>query len=103
MPTIDELHELYVDACQASCSAVSNGEQAQECRDKFCPNYSSYLLTGATIPGSTPSLVSNEQKEVTNFCATWMINLIQELGWYRRIRLNLKECACAASKDCLVK
>lgn len=103
VPTMDELQELYIDACQASCAVVSNDEQAQECREKFCPNYSSYLLTGTTIPGSLPSLVSSQQKEVAEFCATWMINLLQELGWRRRIHLNMKECACAASKECLVK
>jgi hypothetical protein len=82
---------------------VSNSEEAQECRDKFCPNYSSYLLTGVTIPNSSPSLASSHHKEVAEFCATWMIYLIQELGWQRRNRLNLKECTCAAGKDCLVK
>jgi hypothetical protein len=102
-PTMNELEEIYVDTCQASCGLVTNEEQAQECREKFCPNYSSYLLTGVTIPGSSPSLASNHGKEVSEFCAMWMVNLINELGWHRRIRLNLKECICAAGKDCLVK
>jgi hypothetical protein len=100
---MDELQELYVDTCQSSCGLVTNDEQAQDCREKFCPNYSSYLLTGVTIPGSSPSLASNHGKEVAEFCAMWMINLLNELGWYRRIHLNLKECVCAAGKDCLVK
>ena len=100
---MDEVQELYSEACQASCALVTNEEQAQECREKFCPNYSTYLLTGLTIPGSTPSLASSQPKEVAEFCAMWMINLINELGWHRRIRLNLKECVCAAGKDCLVK
>jgi len=55
------------------------------------------------MESSIPSLVSTHHKEVAEFCATWMLNLIKELGWHRRIRLNLKECACAAGKDCLVK
>ena len=32
-----------------------------------------------------------------------MVHLIEQLGWQSRIRLNLKECNCAAGKDCLVK
>ena len=102
-PVAEELQEIYVDTCQSSCSLVSNNEEAQECREKFCPNYASYLLTGFTLPDSSPSIASSHRKEVADFCATWMIHLIQELGWQRRIRLNLKECTCAAGKDCLVK
>jgi hypothetical protein len=82
---------------------VQNDEEAKDCREKFCPNYASYLLTRVTIPGLSPSLVSSHRKEVAEFCAIWMINLIHELGWQRRIHLNLKECICAAGKDCLVK
>jgi hypothetical protein len=102
-PTIDEIQELYVDTCQSSCSLVKDNEEEQDCRERFCPNYASYLLTGVTIPGSSPSLASSHRKEVAEFCATWMINLINEIGWKRRIHLNLKECICAAGKDCLVK
>jgi hypothetical protein len=102
-PLTDELQELYIDTCQISCGLVSNNEEATECREKFCPNYASYLLTGFTNPDSSPSFVSSHHKEAADFCATWMIHLIEELGWRRRIHLNLKECTCAAGKDCLVK
>lgn len=102
-PLADERQEIYLDTCQSSCGTVSNHDQAQECREKFCPNYATYLLTGSTMPGSTPSLASTHRKEVSKFCATWMIQLIEELGWNARIHLNLKECICAAGKDCLVK
>ena len=102
-PSLTELEEIYVDTCQASCGLVSNDGQAQECREKFCPIYSSYLITGFTTPGASPSLVSDHGKEVAEFCSMWMINLINELGWHRRIRLNLNECICAAGNDCLVK
>ena len=102
-PNTNELEELYLDTCQASCGLVKSEEQAQECREKFCPNYSNYLMTGVPLADASPSLASNEGKEVREFCATWMLHLINELGWHRRIRLNLKECICAAGKDCLVK
>jgi len=99
----EELQELYVDTCQSSCSWVTNEGEAHDCREKFCPNYVSYLLTGASIPGSSPSLASSHRKEVTKFCAMWMLSLLDELGWQRRNHLNLKECICAAGKDCLLK
>ena len=60
-------------------------------------------MEGVTNDDLTPSHVSNNEKEVNDFCATWMIHLIQELGWQKRIHLNLKECNCAAGKTCLVK
>ncbi len=99
---MDELQELYIDTCQSSCILVKNDDDAQECREKFCPNYASYLLTGVTIPGSIPTRVSSHRKEVAEFCATWMLNLIDALGWQRRIHLKMKECICAAGTDCLV-
>ncbi len=99
----DQLQEIYVDTCQASCGLVNHHDEADECREKFCPNYSSYLLTGFTLPDSSPSFVSSQHKEVADFCATWMIHLLEELGWQRRIHLHLKECTCAGNKDCLVK
>jgi len=102
-PTADELQEIYVDTCQSSCSYVKSDEQEQDCREKFCPNYVSYLLTGVPVQDSSPTLVSSHRKEVAEFCAMWMINLIDELGWQRRIHLNLKECACAAGNHCIVK
>ena len=101
-PTFDDLQEIYVDTCQSSCNLVKDNDEAQDCRDKFCPNYASYLLTGVTNPNSPPSLASSHQKEVQKFCAMWMVHLIEELGWQRRIHLNLKECNCAAGKDCMV-
>jgi hypothetical protein len=82
---------------------VQNDEEAKDCREKFCPNYASYLLTGVAIPGSPPTRASSRQREVAEFCATWMINLIDALGWQRRIHLNMKQCICAAGKNCLVK
>ena len=99
----EELQEIYVDTCQFSCGLVNNDDEAHECREKFCPNYTSYLLTGVTNPDASPSFVSSHQKEVAEFCATWMVHLINEIGWQRRIHLNLKECNCAAGKNCLVK
>ena len=102
-PAADELHEIYVGTCQLSCSLVTNKNEAHECREDFCPNYVSYLLTGSTIPGSSASLASSRNKEVAKFCAAWMIHLIEELGWQRRVRLNLRQCTCAAGNDCLVK
>ncbi|CAF0890146.1 unnamed protein product [Adineta steineri] len=101
-PVNGDLQEIYFDTCQESCDVVKNDEDIQGCREKFCPNYVSYILTGLTVPGASPSLVSSHRKQVADFCATWMVHLIQELGWQRRNRLNLKECACAAGKDCLV-
>ena len=101
-PNFDELQEIYLDTCQSSCGIVNSNDHGQECREKFCPNYASYLLTGLTLPGAQPSFVSEHRKEAGEFCATWMLNLIEQLGWHSRIRLNMKECACAAGKDCLV-
>ncbi|CAF0907734.1 unnamed protein product [Rotaria sordida] len=103
VPATDELQEIYVDACQLSCGLVNNNHEADGCREKFCPNYVNYLLTGFTIPDSPPSLASTNQKEVEKFCATWMLHLLEEFGWQRRIHLNLKDCTCAAGTDCLVK
>jgi len=101
--SMNELQEIYVDTCQSSCGVVNDHEETNDCREKFCPNYVSFVLTGATIPDSTPSLVSNNHKKVAEFCATWMVHLIEELGWQRRNHLNLKECNCAGGKDCVVK
>jgi hypothetical protein len=102
-PTFDELQDIYLDTCQSSCGLVEHNEEQEGCREKFCPNYVSYLLKGVTIPDSSPSFASSHPKEVAKFCAMWMINLINELGWQRRIHLNHKSCICAAGKDCLVK
>ncbi|CAF1049021.1 unnamed protein product [Rotaria sp. Silwood1] len=102
-PASDELQEIYVDTCQLSCGLVTNNHEADECRQKFCPNYVHYLLTGFTLSDSAPSIASNDKKEVAKFCATWMVHLLQELGWNRRIRLNLKECNCAGGTDCLIQ
>ncbi len=86
-----------------SCGFVSDHGEAQECRERFCPNYVDYLLTGYTAANTKPSLASTHHKEVAEFCATWLVHLIEQLGWQNRVRLNLKECICAAGKDCLVK
>ncbi len=102
-PSHDELHEIYLDTCQMSCGLVGNNDEAQECREKFCPKYVNYLLTGYIDRDSKPSLASSHRKEVAEFCATWLVHLIEQLGWQNRVRLNLKQCACAAGKDCLVK
>ncbi|CAF1215249.1 unnamed protein product [Rotaria sp. Silwood1] len=102
-PSIGERQEIYLDTCQMSCGSVSNHDEAEECREKFCPNYVSYLLTGLTDINSKPSLASTHHKEVVDFCATWIVRLIEQVGWKNRIQLNLNECICAAGKDCLVK
>ncbi|CAF1086607.1 unnamed protein product [Adineta steineri] len=102
-PSAEERHEIYLDTCQMSCGLVNNDEQAQECREKFCPNYVTYLLTGVSDPDAKPSLVSTHRKEVANFCATWILHLIEQFGWQYRFQLNQKECLCAAGKECLVK
>lgn len=102
-PSNDERQEIYLDTCQTSCGLVSNNDEAQECRQKFCPTYVNYLLAGYTDTDSKPSLASSHRKEVSEFCATWLVQLIEQFGWQYRVRLNLKECICAAGKDCLVK
>ncbi len=102
-PSNGEREEMYLDTCQSSCALVSNDDEAQECHDKFCPNYVNYLLTGYVDKDSKPSLASSHRKEAAEFCATWLVRLIEQLGWQNRVRLNLKECICAAGKDCLVK
>ncbi|CAM4865742.1 unnamed protein product [Rotaria socialis] len=101
-PTTEELQEIYYDTCQLSCGLVKDKQEASGCREKFCPNYVNYLLTGFTMPDSIPSLVSHHKNDVAKFCATWMVHLIKELGWQRRILLNLKQCNCAGGTDCLV-
>ncbi|UJR27146.1 hypothetical protein I4U23_008445 [Adineta vaga] len=100
-PAGDELQEIYFETCQESCSVVRNEEEANECREKFCPNYTNYLLTGLSMQGSTPSSATSHSKEAAEFCATWILHLIRELGWQRRIRLNNQDCTCAAGKNCL--
>ncbi len=102
-PSNDEREETYLDTCQISCGLVSNNEEAKECRENFCPNYVGYLLTGYTDKNAKPSLASTNRKEVAEFCATWLVHLIDQFGWQYRVRINLKECICAAGKDCLVK
>ncbi|CAF1073285.1 unnamed protein product [Rotaria magnacalcarata] len=99
-PTTEELQEIYYETCQLSCGSVTNKQEANECSENFCPNYVNYLLTGFTLPDSTPSLVSNHKNDVVKFCATWMVHLIEKLGWQRRILLNLKHCNCAGGTDC---
>ena len=102
-PTLDEQQEIYLETCQASCSLVSNAGQAEDCRDKFCPNYADYLLTGYANPKTPATLASTNSKEVADFCAIWLVHLLQQFGWQYRVRLRLRECICAAGKDCLVK
>lgn len=102
-PSLDGHHDIYLGTCQMSCGLVSKEYEANECRDKFCPNYVNYLLTGYTDRDYKPSLASTQSQEVAEFCATWLVYLIDHIGWEYRIRLNLKECVCAAGKDCLVK
>lgn len=82
---------------------VTDAEEADECRDKFCPNYVNYLLTGVTDANAKPTLASTNHKEVAEFCATWIVRLIENIGWQNRIPMNLNKCMCAAGKDCLVK
>ncbi|CAF0754520.1 unnamed protein product [Adineta ricciae] len=101
-PAGGELEEIYFETCQESCSVVKNEDEASECREKFCSSYTNYLLTGTTIPDSATSLATSHHKEAAEFCATWMLHLIQELGWQRRNRLNAKDCICAAGNDCFV-
>ncbi len=86
-----------------SCGIVNNNDEAQECREKFCPNYASYLTTGIADPNAKLSLASTHSKEVADFCATWLVHLLEQFGWHNRFRFHLKECICAAGKDCLVK
>ncbi|CAF1041692.1 unnamed protein product, partial [Adineta ricciae] len=95
-PSIEEVHEIYLGTCEISCGVVSNSAEGQECRDKFCPNYVSYLVTGIVDQDVKPSLASSHHKEVSNFCATWLVHLIEQFGWNYRFRLNMKECTCAA-------
>ncbi|UJR22147.1 hypothetical protein I4U23_025211 [Adineta vaga] len=102
-PSTEELQEIYFETCEISCGVVSNSDEAYECRQKFCPTYVNYLVTGVTDPDVKPSLASSHPKEVGDFCATWLIHLIEQFGWNYRFRLNMKECTCAAGKDCLVK
>ncbi len=102
-PSVDQRHEIYLDTCQMSCGIVNNNDEAHECREKFCPNYSLYLATGVADPDSKPSLASSHRKEVAEFCATWLVHLIEQFGWNFRFRFTLQECICAAGKDCLVK
>jgi hypothetical protein len=102
-PSTDERQEIYLDTCQISCGLVSNNDEAQECREKFCPNYVNYLLTGYTDIDAKPSLASSHQKEVAGFCATWLVHLLEQFNWNYRVRFNLKECMCAAGKNCLLK
>ena len=100
---MDKLHEIYVDTCQSSCEFVNDKVQADECREKFCPTYVSHLLTGVSDPNVKPSLASTEQREVVEFCATWMLRLLEEFNWRYHVRVNFDECVCAAGQDCLVK
>lgn len=102
-PSVEDRQEIYLDTCQASCGIVNNNDQAQECREKFCSTYVEYLVSGYVDPNAKPSLASTNSKEVAEFCATWLVHLIEQFGWQNRFRLNLKECICAAGKDCLVK
>jgi hypothetical protein len=102
-PTMEDHQDIYLGTCQMSCGLVSNNDQSTECREKFCPNYVNYLITGLIDADSKPSLVSTHRQEVAEFCATWLVHLIDQIGWRYRVRLNLKECVCAAGKDCLVK
>lgn len=100
-PNNDELQEIYLDTCQLSCDSVKNKQESSECRETFCPNYVNYLLTGYPLPNAKPTHVSTQNQEVAKFCAMWMIHLLEELGWQRRIRLRHNSCVCAASTDCL--
>lgn len=100
---MDERQLIYVDTCQTSCGLVSNNAEQEECRENFCPTYVHYLITGVAQVEIKPSLASTNQREVVDFCAMWVVHLIEQMGWQNRIKLNLKECVCAAGKDCLVK
>lgn len=81
---------------------VKNADEAHECRENFCSNYVEYLATGHVEKNVKPTLASTDQKQVEEFCATWLVHLIDQLGWQNRLRLNLRECVCAAGKDCLL-
>ena len=100
---MDKRHEIYVDTCQSSCEFVNDKAQAEECQEKFCPTYVTYLLTGVGDLNVKPSLASTEQREVVQFCAAWILRLLEELTWRYQIRVNFDECVCAAGQDCLVK
>ncbi|CAF0813989.1 unnamed protein product [Didymodactylos carnosus] len=101
-PTADERQAIYLETCQVSCDEIVTGSNTKDCNEQFCPNYVNYLMNGVTND-APPSSVSGDKKEVEQFCANWMIKLIESFGWRTRIRLNLKECMCAASKECYIK
>ncbi|CAF3225814.1 unnamed protein product [Rotaria socialis] len=102
-PSMNDRQELYLDTCQTSCGSVSSNDEAEACRENFCPNYVTYLLTGLVDEHAKPALASKDRKEVGEFCATWILHLIRQLGWQNRIHLDLNNCICAAGKDCFVK
>ncbi|CAF4536064.1 unnamed protein product, partial [Didymodactylos carnosus] len=101
-PTADERHTIYLETCQANCDEITTGSKRKECSGQFCPNYVNYLINGV-VNDVPPSSVSGDKKEVEQFCANWMVKLIDSFGWHARIHLNLKECMCAASTQCIVK
>ena len=102
-PSNDERQEIYLETCQASCHVVKNVDENKECRKHFCSNYVEYLTTGHVEKNVRPTLASTDRKEAEEFCATWLVHLIDQFGWQNRLRLNLKECVCAAGKECLLK
>lgn len=102
-PAGDERHEIYLETCRESCRMVSHADEATECRENFCPEYVEYLSTGHVDKDAKPTLASSHEKEVAEFCATWLVQLIDQFGWQNHVRLNLQDCVCAAGKNCLVK
>ncbi|CAF3865437.1 unnamed protein product [Rotaria magnacalcarata] len=101
-PSMNDRQEIYLDTCQISCGSVSSNDEAEACREKFCPNYVTYLMTGLVDEHMKPVLASNDPKEVGEFCASWILHLIHQFGWQNRINLDLNDCICAAGKDCFI-
>lgn len=100
MPNAEDIREIYISTCQMTCHVVSDDIENENCRGKFCPTYVTDLLDGVIHDKTTRYHVSTDTKEVNEFCAQWMVELVKELGWEHRIYLNLKTCRCAASRSC---
>ena len=101
--SVEKFQKVYLLTCQSSCDSVVQRDEARQCREQFCPTYVKYLMTGDAASNSTLTVVSSDRREIAQFCATWIIHLLEQFDWQHRARLHLHECLCAAGKDCLVK
>ena len=100
MPNMDDFRDVYLNTCQYSCHAIKDNLEGDNCRERFCPTYIKYLLDSDYNGPESRILVSTNDREVTQFCAGWMLELVKEFGWQHRIHLQLKQCRCAASNTC---